>query len=108
MALVLMNDINDQLMFWLQIGCWANPLHLTSLAVTSPLISKLLPEASVRAGSAFFYAEECKHESNDAKCAELGWVSIPLAVETYGCWGTEARWAFSQVASLIDHKTEVP
>ena len=52
-------------------------------------------------GSAVLYAEERKHESNDAKCAELGWVSIPLAVETYGCWGTEARWAFSQLASRL-------
>ena len=31
-------------------------------------------------------AEVWKHGVNDLKCAELGWVSIPLAVETYGCW----------------------
>ena len=28
-----------------------------------------------------------KHGVNDRKCAELGWVAIPLAVETYGCLG---------------------
>ena len=50
-------------------------------------------------GSAAFAAEERKHRSNDAKCAELGWVSIPLAMEMYGCWGTEAKWALSQLAS---------
>ena len=61
--------------------------------VTSLLVSNSLPEASVTAGSAAFVAEERKHRSNDAKCVELGWVSIPLAVETYGCWGTEAKWA---------------
>ena len=67
--------------------------------VTLPLVSKSLPKASVTAGSAAFAAEECKHRSNDTKCAELGWVSIPLAVESYGCWGTEAKWALSQLAS---------
>ena len=30
-------------------------------------------------------AEVRKHGVNDRKCAELGWVSISLAVETYGC-----------------------
>ena len=58
-----------------------------------------LPEASVTAGSAAFVAKKRKHRSNNAKCAELGRVSIPLAVETYGCWGTEAKWALSQLAS---------
>ena len=34
----------------------------------------------------------CKHNANDPKCTELGWVCIPaLAVETYGCWGVEAQ-----------------
>ena len=58
--------------------------------VTSPLTSSNLPEASVTAGSAAFAAEERKHKANDSKCAELGWVCIPIAVETYVCWGTEA------------------
>ena len=66
---------------------------------TSPLVSNSLPEVSVTAGSAAFAAEERKHRSNDTKCAELDWVSIiPLAVETYCCWGTVAKWAFSQLA----------
>ena len=54
--------------------------------VTSPLVSNSLSETSVTAWSAAFAAEERKHRSNDTKCAELGWVSIPLAVETYS-WG---------------------
>ena len=58
-------------------------------------------EASVTAGSAAFAAEERKHKANDSKCAELGWVCIPIAVETYGCWGTEAKWAISQLASRL-------
>ena len=54
--------------------------------VTSPLVSNSLPETSVTAWSAAFAAKERKHSSNDTKCAELGWVSIPLAVKTYS-WG---------------------
>ena len=53
--------------------------------VISPLVSNILPEASVTAGSAAFVAEVKKNCANDAKYAELGWVSIPLAVQTYGC-----------------------
>ena len=33
---------------------------------------------------------------NDAKGAELGWVCITLAVESYGCWGTEGAFLFSK------------
>ena len=66
--------------------------------VTSPLTLSNLPEASVTAGSAAFAAEERKHKASDSKCAELGWVCIPIAVETYGCWGTEA---LSQLASCL-------
>ena len=67
-------------------------------AVTSPLNSSTLHEASVTAGSAAHATEARKHQANDVKCAELGWVSIPVVVETYGCWGTEAKWALSQLA----------
>ena len=73
--------------------------------VRSPLVSNILPEVSVTAGSAAFVAEERKHRGKDAKCAELGWVSIPLAVETYGCW---AKWAFSQLASRLATRQNCP
>ena len=55
------------------------------LAVTSPLILSKLPEEFVTAGSAAFVTEVRKHQDNDVKCAELGWVSIPLVIEMYGC-----------------------
>ena len=29
------------------------------------------------------------HVANYPKYLELGWVSVPLGVETYGCWGEE-------------------
>ena len=45
-------------------------------------------------------AEVRKHGVNDRKCAELGWVAIPLAVETYGCWGAEAPAVHHFLASI--------
>ena len=77
-------------------------------AVTSPLISSTLHEASVTAGSAAYATEVRKHQANDVKCAELGWVSIPVMVETYGCWGTEAKWALSQLASRLAMRLNCP
>ena len=62
-----------------------------ALTITSPLYSTVLSEASVRAGSAAQAAESRKHQVNNEKCQELGWACIPLAIETYGCWGKEAR-----------------
>ena len=46
-------------------------------------------------------AEVRKHEVNDLKCSELGWVSILLAVETYGWWGAEAQSTISRLASHL-------
>ena len=42
-----------------------------------------------------------KHRANDPKCLEFGWVFIPLAVETYGNWGSEAQTTFSYLASNL-------
>ena len=39
-----------------------------------------------------------RHNENDAKCTELGWICIPLAVELYGAWGVEACNACSFLA----------
>ena len=68
------------------------------LAVISPLNLTTLNEAGVARGSAAMAAEVQKHGVN---CAELGWVSIPLAVETYGCWGVEAQSTISRQASSL-------
>ena len=54
------------------------------LCVTSPLNSNTLQVACVTPNSAAMQAEQRKHHSNDAKCEELGWVCIPLVVESYG------------------------
>ena len=52
-------------------------------------------------GAAVEEAEVRKHKTNDPKCSELGWVCIPLAVETYGNWGREAQSTFSRLASHL-------
>ena len=52
-------------------------------------------------GVAAHASEIRKHNSNDAKYGELGWVCIPLVVETYGAWGQEAVKSFAQLASRL-------
>ena len=74
-------------------------------AVTPQLNSSTLHEASVTAAHA---TEARKHQANDVKCAELGWVSIPVVVETYGCWGMVAKWALSQLASRLAMRLNSP
>ena len=64
------------------------------LTVVSPLNSNTLNEAGATGESAARKAEARKHNSNDHKCREPDWVCIPLVVETYGCWGEEARAQF--------------
>ena len=42
-----------------------------------------------------------KQAANDAKCQELGWSCIRLAIKTYGNWGKEAQSVISHLASLL-------
>jgi hypothetical protein len=46
-------------------------------------------------------AAEFKHNKNDPKCTELGWVCIPLSVDLYGRWGDEAHQSFAEIASRL-------
>ena len=71
------------------------------LTVASPLNQSILNEACVTAGSSARVSEQRKHAFNDFKCSELGWSCIPLAVETCGCWGAEARLHLSRLASRL-------
>ena len=75
------------------------------LTVTSTLNSSTLMEAGVTSGFAALVTEVHKHNSNDAKCSELGWTCIPIAVETYGCWGAEAMqtssWKLLKVSGYL-------
>ena len=65
-------------------------------------------ESCSTAGVAAANAESRKHDANDPKCVELGWICIPLAVEAYGNWGKEAQETFSQLASLLAVHHSVP
>eukprot|EP00731_Ephydatia_muelleri_P019513 Em0012g338a len=71
------------------------------LTITSPLNPTTLTEAGVKCGSSAQVAEVRKHAANDGKCKELGWVCIPLAVESYGCWGMEAQESFKRLAARL-------
>ena len=66
-----------------------------SAAFEVPLNSSAVIEAEVTAGGAARAAEMRKHEKNDAKCTELGWMCIPIAVESFGAWGVEPCNSFS-------------
>ena len=60
-----------------------------------------MSEAGVTAGAAAQATELRKHEANDVKCSELGWLCIPLVVESYGAGGKEAMESFSSLASRL-------
>ena len=65
--------------------------------VTSLLNPLHIVEVGISPGAAAKATEERKHRNNDAKCEELDWA--------YGCWGTEARQAWSQLASRLAVRT---
>ena len=75
------------------------------VSVTSLLNPSLIVESSISSGVAARVAEECKHEKNDKRYSELGWQCIPIVVETYGSWVSEARQALSQKASRLAFRT---
>ncbi|KAL5474377.1 hypothetical protein EMCRGX_G026317 [Ephydatia muelleri] len=78
------------------------------VTVTSPLTPVSLNNASASVGAAAYAAECRKHAANDTRCQELGWLCIPLAVETYGNWGKEAQSVFSPLASLLSISQAIP
>ena len=69
------------------------------VSITSPLNPVSLLEAGVSATAAAQATESRKHHANDPKCSDLGWVCVPMVVETYGAWGKEATAIISSVAS---------
>ena len=50
--------------------------------------------------------EQRKHCSNDGRCNELGWVCIPLVVESYGAWGKEALLQLSSQLATCSFKVK--
>ena len=82
---------------------WERGKHAAlDITVTYPLIPSMLTAASLSVGAAAKEVEaRRKHRENDPKCSELGWVCIPLAVETYRNGGREAQSTFSRLASHL-------
>ena len=78
------------------------------VTVTSPLTPVSLNNTSALVGAAAYAAECRKHAANDTRCQELGWLCIPLAVETYGNWEKEAQSVFSRLASLLSISKAIP
>ena len=80
-------------------------------SVTSLLNLLNLSEAGVSSRAAAEASEIRKHNSNDGKCGDLGWVCIPVVVETYGAWGQEAVKSFGitagnhQLHAKVYHRT---
>ena len=52
------------------------------VSITSPLNSAILLEARVSATAGAQATESRKHQANDPKCSDLGWVYVPMVVET--------------------------
>ena len=71
------------------------------LSVTSPLNPLTLLEAGVTAGAAAKATEERKLKANTGKCADLGWVCVPVVAVSYGAWGLMARDFFSKLGSRL-------
>ena len=75
------------------------------VSITSPLNPLTLLEAGVLAKSAAQVTEARKHQANDPKCLELGWVCVPMVAESYGAWGDEASSIISSIASRLATST---
>ena len=67
------------------------------VSVTSPLNPLHIVEAGISPGAAAKATEERKHRN---KVCRVG-----MALESYGCWGTEVRQALSQLASRLAVRT---
>ena len=78
------------------------------LSVTSTLNAQIFQEECVTAGSAALAAQIPKHRVNDERCREIGWVCIPLVLETYRCWGLEAIQALSRLATHMSTRQGCP
>jgi hypothetical protein len=72
--------------------------------VSSPLVPENLSGAG--AIDVVDRAADRKHTNNDAKCDELGWICVPLAVDSYGRWGSEAHTSFGTIASHLSIRTK--
>ena len=97
---------HDLPIFCCRIGTLGGPLPCMDISVVSPLNHSTLVEAGATFDAVLEATESRKHQANDEKCSGLGWVSTPLAIDSYGAWGKEASLFFAQVAArLAIHKS---
>ena len=68
------------------------------ICIVSPL--NVLSAVGATADAASEVAELRNHTSNDTKCAELGWVSIPLVAESYQSWNKEAQQYLPRLVAI--------
>ena len=85
----------------------ARPVAL-DISVVSPLNPSTLAEAGAMVGAVLEATESRKHQANDEKCLALGWVSTPLAVDSYGAWGREASNFLAQVIVRLAIHNSLP
>jgi hypothetical protein len=73
------------------------------ITVVSPFAVNNINEAGDLGGvnGVVARAEERKLAANGAKCRELGWRCIPLAVDSFGCWGGRAARAFDKISGPL-------
>ena len=71
------------------------------MSIVSLLHPSTLAEAGAMVGAVLEATESRKHQANDEKCLALGWVSTPLAVDSYGDWGREASNFLAQVTAIL-------
>ena len=77
------------------------------ISVVSQLNPSTLAEAGATVGAVLKATESRKHQANDDKCSALGWVSIPLAVDSYEAWGKEASFSSCSLACYPQVPAEV-
>eukprot|EP00731_Ephydatia_muelleri_P016483 Em0009g907a len=78
------------------------------ISVVSPLNPSTLAEAGAMVGAVLEATESRKHQANYEKCLALGWVSTPLAVDSYGAWGREASNFLAQVIARLTIHNSLP
>ena len=73
------------------------------ITVVSPFTVNNMNEAGDLGGvdGVVARAEAKKLAANGPKCRELGWRCIPLAVDTFGCWGRRASQAFEKLSGPL-------
>ena len=97
--------IHAQQIYLSQAGVW--PVWASLQPWTYPSDLRLTTYPTRSAGAAAKATEERKIKANGGKCADLGWVCVPVVAESYGAWGMEAEDLFSKLASRIATSTLV-